>query len=50
MFSQLAALKGWMFDVAMLLLTVAGVLVTHTLFKLGERLMRTRRGSEGRKA
>jgi len=49
MFSPLAALKGWMFDLAMLLLTVAGVLTTHTLFKLGERLTRAWRGSESRK-
>ena len=49
MFSQLAALNGWISDVAMVLLTIAAVLATHTLFKLGERLTRPRRDS-GRKA
>jgi hypothetical protein len=50
MLSQFAALKGWMFDAAMLLLTVAAVLATHTLFNLGERLARHRRDSASRKA
>jgi hypothetical protein len=50
MFSRFASLNGWIFDVAMVFLTVAAVLATHTLFKLGERLTRTRRDSHGRKA
>lgn len=50
MLSQLAAHKGWALDVAMLMLIAAAVLVTHMLFRLGERLTRTRDHSAERKA
>ena len=49
MVEQLTALRGWRFDVAMVLLIVAGVVVVHSLFRLGDWLLRTRRTPERRK-
>ena len=49
MFEQLVTLRGWTFDVAMVLLIVVSVLVTHSLFKLGDWLTHVWRGSTDRK-
>jgi hypothetical protein len=43
MLTQLTALKGWVFNAAMLSLIVVTVLVTHALFKFVEWLTRERR-------